>query len=364
MALPDASSASSASSASLILTHPSADEQMRHLLTVPLARDGGISQWILTDSAVPLAERPVLSSCETLRKRALVRGRDGQVRDVWAHGVASGFTYPEFRCRGYASKMLALFGERLARQEAEKAGEAAFSVLFSDIGKKYYAALGWMPYESAHLSFPVKPTTAAAEPSNAVKPILDADLPAIAQLDEELLRKKLSGAPADPAKTRVAIIPDLDTLQWHLARQAFMSNHLFSKAPTVHGASYTPPGASGSRVWGYWARIQHGGKGRPEINVLNFLRFVVEDDGASDGELSKAIRAIVGVAQHEAKEWLCTKINMWNPNERTKKLIADMKDLEAQYVVRESDSIPSLRWFGDGSVADVEWVANEKYEWC
>ena len=98
--------------------------------------------------------------------------------------------------------------------------------------------------------------------------------------------------------------------------------------------------------------------------MLSFLRFVVEDDRISDDELSKAIRAIVRVAQTEAEEWLCTKITMWNPDERTEKLVANMKDLEAQYVVRESDSIPSLRWLGDGGVADVEWVANEKYEWC
>lgn len=376
----------SVSSPSLILAHPSPDEQIRtwththpswgpsytlqayldreeHLLTVPLARDGGISQWILTDSAAPEAERPVLSSCETLRKRALVRGRDGRVRDVWAHGVASVFTYPEFRRQGYANRMLELFGERLAQQEADRAGSAAFSVLFSDIGKKYYAALGWMPYESAHLSFPVKPTTTPAEQSGVVTLIRDADLPSITRVDEQLLRSKLSSAPADPAKTRVAIVPDLDTLQWHLARQTFMSNHLFSKAPTVHGAIYKSPGAPSSRVWGYWARTQSGGKESPEKNVLSFLRFVVEDDRISDDELSKAIRAIVRVAQTEAEEWLCTKITMWNPDERTKKLVANMKDLEAQYVVRESDSIPSLRWLGDG-VADVEWVANEKYEWC
>ena len=374
-------------SPSLILTHPSHDEQIRtwthnhpswgpsytvqtyiereqHLLTAPLARDGGISQWILTDSAVPKAERPVLSSCETLRKRALVRHRDGQVHDVWAHGIASVFTYSEFRRQGYANRMLSLLGDMLAKEEADTTGEATFSVLFSDIGKTYYAALGWMPYESSHLFFPVKPTTAPAEPSGPVKPIFDADLPSITQHDEHLLRKKLSSAPADPAKTRVAIIPDLDTLQWHLARQTFMSNHLFGKAPTVHGAIYTPPADPNARVWGYWACDQSGGKEHPEKNTLNFLRFVVEDDSISDEELSRAIRSIVGVAQTEAKEWLCSNITMWNPDERTKKLVVDMMDFEAQYVVRESDSIPSLRWLGDDDVANVEWVANEKYEWC
>ena len=61
---------------------------------------------------------------------------------------------------------------------------------------------------------------------------------------------------------------------------------------------------------------------------------------------------------------MCSRVDMWNPDERTKRLIVQMEDLKAQYVVREEDSITGLRWFGDGSVQDVEWVANERYEWC
>lgn len=336
----------------------------RMLLGAPLARDGGMTQWILTDVGGAAHRRPVLASCETLRKRALVRdGADGVVRDVWAHGVASVFTYPEFRRRGYARRMLALLAERLAAQEAVAPGDAAFSVLFSDIGSEFYARLGWLPYQSTHLSLPVGPASPSPSPP-ASTPILDAALAALAEADERILRGQISRPPSDPAKTRVAVLPDLDTLRWHFAREAFMSSHLFDASPTVHGAIYTLPGAPDSRVWGLWMRNQSGGKDHVDKNTLDFLRFVVEDDAMADEELSKAIRAIVGHARHEARKWLCTSMILWNPHERVKGLVDAMADLEARFVVRDNDSIASLLWLGPNAAAGVDWVANEKFEWC
>ncbi|KYK59168.1 hypothetical protein DCS_00298 [Drechmeria coniospora] len=347
-------------------------ERERHLLDVPLARDGGITQWILTDPSLSHADdqRPVLSSCETLRKAAFVRGADGVVQRVWAHGVASVFTYPEFRSQGYARTMLELITQRLTREESELPGDAAFSILFSDIGKTYYAALGWKPYESAHLSLPVMATNTTTGDDSASRTALtlitDDNLPALAARDEELLHQKLSRPPHDPSKTRVAIIPDLDTFQWHFAREVHMCQHHFSRAPTVHGAIYTPPGGAsdGQRVWAVWSSTQNGGKEKPEKNVMYILRFVVEDQRISDEELSVAFKNIVNVAKREAREWLCTSIDMWNPDERIKALVSGMADLQAKLVVRENDNIPSLRWLGDASASDIEWLANERFEWC
>lgn len=382
----------SASSASLILTHPRPDEQKVtwsyshpewghgltqqgyldrevYLLTIPLARDGGMTQWILTDSAVPEAERPVLASCETLKKRALVRGKDGIVRDVWAHGVASVFTYKGFRGKGYAGRMMAMLGEHLAAVQSET-GEAVFSILFSDIGKSFYAKSGWMPMESTHLEFLVRPPTVdnliIAEADPTIITITDDDLSTISALDEKLLRKRISTPnTTNPSKTRVAIIPNLDTFQWHYCREDFMCNHTFSRKPTIRGALFTSPSSPSSRVWALWTRVHYGGLEKLEENRLHFLRLVVEDeDSISDVDLERAIKSILAVAQKEAVEWQIAKLDMWNPSDRVRKLVEETKELDGQYVVREKDSITSLKWFGDGSVEDVDWVANEKYEWC
>ncbi|KJZ79169.1 hypothetical protein HIM_01320 [Hirsutella minnesotensis 3608] len=251
--------------------------------------------------------------------------------------------------------------EMLAARLAEQ--DAAFSVLFSDIGKAFYGRLGWTPYESTHLAFPVP--AAAASPSPAARPILDADVEALARRDEELLRTRLCAPAHDPAKTRVAVVPDLDTLQWHFAREALMSTHLFSETPTVRGAVYTPADAPrGARVWAYWVRNQAGGTHDTSKNVVEFLRLVVEDEAVSDAVLGDAIAAIASLAQAEARQWRCTTMKLWNPGERVERLVASMSHLNAQLVVRESDSITSLRWLGSEHVAGIDWVANEKFEWC
>ncbi|UNI13400.1 hypothetical protein JDV02_000148 [Purpureocillium takamizusanense] len=392
-----ASSSALADDAGFVLTHPDADEQVRtwththpfwgpsypldvylarerELLTVPLARDGGMAN----------RRRPVLSSCETLRKRALVRAPgESTARDVYAHGVASVFTYPESRRQGHAARMLDLLGRKLADDEARRPGDAAFSVLFSDIGKTFYAGLGWAPFESTHLSLPAAAavgspgkdaaTAAASARGELTKtktaatttPITDENLEPLVALDEKLLRERiaLDDAARPTTKTRVAILPDMNHMRWHFTREAFMSTHHLGRAPAVHGALYTNP-SDGSRVWAIWARVHSGGTTDLAKNVLYIQRSVVENPGISDSDLTRAWRAILEAARAEAHEWMCTRVDMWNPDERTRRLIIEMDDLHVKHIIREEDSIASLRWFGDGSVQDIEWVANERYEWC
>ncbi|CCE31255.1 uncharacterized protein CPUR_05106 [Claviceps purpurea 20.1] len=359
------------------------------LQELSLARDGGLTVWALTQNTdanddnsnnnnnnsyntddAP-AGRPILSSLETYRKRAIVRGTDGIVRDVTAHGVASVFTPPHHRRKGYSSKMLSLLGDELARQEAQQPGSAGFSVLFSDVGKTFYAQHQWMPFPSTHLSFSVDLSTSTStttSTSNTIDDhltlITDDNLPKIAQLDEQTLRQKLSRPPQSPHTIRVALLPDLPTYEWHFARAAFQARHLFGKTPSLHGALYTPPERPHSRVWMLWNHSLSGGPDSPEKNVLNVLHLALEDHDIPDRDLVTGLEAIMGVAQAQAQEWLCAKIEMWNPDERVKELMGRATKLPSELVVRETASIASLRWYGEGGVMDVEWVDNEKFEWC
>ncbi|EGX96239.1 GNAT family acetyltransferase, putative [Cordyceps militaris CM01] len=340
------------------------------LLTTALARDGGLTPWILTDAAS--GPRRILSSCETLRKRAVVARPDGTLTDVTAHGVASVFTEPACRSRGYAGRMMALLGEELARREQTDPGAAAFSVLFSDIGPTFYANHQWMPVGNTHLEFPV----AAEPPSSTVPPahiteLGDGHLAALAARDEQLLRAQLGTPFADSSSTtvRAAILPDLATLRWQYRREDHMLRHFLGRAPRVRGALYTPPpGGSERRVWGLWARSRYGGgaDGDPVVTVLHFLRLVVEDEAATaDEALAEALAGIMAVARREAAEASCRRIEMWNPSERVRAAFRDrLPQLEGKVVERDTSNLASLRWFGAGSVDNVEWVANERFEWC
>ncbi|KAL6886380.1 hypothetical protein HDV57DRAFT_388200 [Trichoderma longibrachiatum] len=354
------------------LTVPAYLEREEYLLSIPLARNGGITNWILTDtSSAPVSdkdgeERPVLAACETLRKRALVRdpsSSDGAPRDVWAYGVASVFTNKAFRGRGYAGKMMELLRGYMAGQHRET-GEPAFSVLFSDIGKTFYAKHGWIPLENTQIEYRVRENPPEVDTASNVMLLGEERIAELAESDEELLRKEMAKPNSeDPAKIRVAVIPDLDALQWHFYREAFICNASFGRKPSVHGALYTSP-STGSRVWAWFERNHYGGPEKPEKNLLSFLRFVIEDENIPDEELSEAVVGIFRAAEKEAKDWKCSKVEIWNPNARVRKAAEAAAEFQTTFVVREDKNLASLNWFGEGSAEDLDWVANERFEWC
>ncbi|KPM40023.1 hypothetical protein AK830_g6538 [Neonectria ditissima] len=330
-----------------------------YLLDSPLARNGGLTAWMLTDGSLAPDSRPILSSFESYKKRAIVAGKDGVVREVTSHGVASVFTFTQCRGKGYARKMMALFAQELRAAQDKRDGDAAFSVLWSDIGKEFYNSVGWKPFQSTYLEFPI--TKALVPQDGDLKLVSFEDLPSLAAQDEKLLRNMIS---TNSSKTRAVVLPDLDTLQWHLIREDAMCKYIFSRTPSARGAIYTPSDAPNSRVWAIWTRAFYGGIAKPEKNTLYFIRLVIENEDISDEELAKGLKAIVSVAQKEAPEWLCTKAEIWNPTDRVKEVAAGIEELGAQFKVRENDNLASLQWFGHGTVDEVDWVASEKYAWC
>ncbi|KAL2141424.1 hypothetical protein VTI28DRAFT_2424 [Corynascus sepedonium] len=362
------------------LTEPDYVAREAYLTTVPLARDGGITHWILTVASLPPDRRPILSSCESLRKRAISCRRraaggggddddpDGgkgvadveiEVVEGVAHGIGSVFTEPAYRGKGYASRMMKEVGERLRAWQ----GQSLFSVLYSDIGKSFYARHGWPAYESLHVSF--KPAVVESAGDNErTKQVARAigyhELAELCAVDEKLLRADLARRCRGDSKTHVAILPELDAMLWHLMREDYMTKSIFGKTPTVRGAVVGEPG---KRVWAVWTRGYYGGLKKPEGNVLHVLRVVVEDPEQPDEELVEGFRSIVQMAQHEAAEWKTQDVQVWNPPSKLKSLVQKC-GIKSEFVVREKDSIASLRWYGNEPAAEVDWVANEKYAWC
>ncbi|KAK3898779.1 lysine acetyltransferase [Staphylotrichum tortipilum] len=343
-----------------------------YLTTVPLARDGGITHWILTVAGLPAGERPILSSCESLRKRA-VYCDGGKVVEGVAHGIGSVFTEEGYRGRGYASRMMREVAGRLRGWQAGRGvvggegdedgvarGRVLFSVLYSDIGKSFYAKHGWEPFESCHVAF--EPAAGKTEGGGIARPIGYHELAELCAVDERLLRAELSrgGGGRGRKKTRVAVLPELDALLWHLMREDYMTKCIFGKTPTVRGAVAGEPGR---RVWAVWMRGYYGGLNKDEGNTLHVLRVVVEDAEQADEELVDGFRSIVQMAQGEAAEWKTQDVQVWNPTAKVRGLM-DKCGIEFEVVERDVQSIASLMWYGEGSTDEVEWVANEKYAWC
>lgn len=331
-----------------------------------LTREGGLTPWMLVHQPDINGPRRVLCGCESLNKRALV-AKEGHVEDVICHGVASVFCPAELRGRGYAGRMMTELGKRLKDWQTQEGKPCLFSVLYSDIGKDYYAARGWQPFPSAHITLPA----ATKAPPQHVRKLTWEDLPELCATDEQLLRKQMLDVKTGN-RCVVALIPDYRTLAWHLAREDFVYKEVYGQSPTIKGAMVgdTP----GSRVWAYWMRVEEG----KSSNKLHILRLVVEDESLSDFTAAspetaerlrdtyaaRAIAAILQLAQSEAAHWNVNEVSIWNPTSATL-AAAQTIDPAAAVVHRESDSITSLQWYGSGSSwKEVDWINNEKYGWC
>ncbi|KAL1841328.1 hypothetical protein VTJ49DRAFT_7165 [Mycothermus thermophilus] len=459
-----------ASSPELVLVHPSPAELARtwrhtypswgaalpserdyldreaYLTMAPLGRDGGLTRWILTIRGLPADERPILSSCESLRKRAVValpaakgnkeRRENGfgegkeevVVVDGIAHAIGSVFTEPAYRGRGYASRMMREVGERLRTWQAERTPiitttntppRTLFSILYSDIGKHFYARHGWAAFPSTHVAFkpasitngspsvtnehpisplrngnnnnndrsrvspppsPPSPSPAAAHATRhstaTATPIGYHELAELCATDERLLRADLARRAQIDITAAAAILPDLDAMLWHLMREDFMTKRIFGRTPTVRGAV---AGSPGRRVWAVWMRGYYGCVNDSKAegkNILHILRVVIEDDnnnnndsskggderGEEDEDLVEGFRSIIRLAQREAAAWKTHEVQVWNPPARVGRLVAKC-GIPYEVVERDMSSIPSLMWYGEGETGEVEWVANEKYAW-
>ncbi|KAF2704471.1 hypothetical protein K504DRAFT_472246 [Pleomassaria siparia CBS 279.74] len=346
-----------------------------------LTQNGGITYWILIDTSAkenPLdpqsSVRLPLASCETYRKKALVF-RDGKVQETITHGIGSVFCAHHLRKRGYAQRMMQEVGKALKKHQVKDGEECLFSILFSDIGKKFYAEHGWEPFQSSHVSLP--PAQRATDESlPTVRPLYAGDLEALCKIDEALIRKSLESRTKD-SNIAVALIPDIETIQWHHAREDFVGQELHGRVPEVKGAIVGSE--EGKRVWCYWTRMWYNeDPTQAKGNTLHILRLVIEDEGSSSWEGSglkassatdhkhdAAIAALLALAQQEAVQWKMQDVEAWNPSASTL-AAAKILDPSAKIIDRDVESIASLCWYPphQGRVTEtIDWVGNEKYGW-
>lgn len=328
-------------------------EESAYLLTVPLAKNGGMTMWVLVEKDSSPDQRAILASCESYRKRALVADEGGEIEDVIVHGIASVFCDPKYRGKGYAKVMLGKLASVLKTWQVKEGERCVGSVLYSDIGKKYYSDIGWKAVpNNNYLVF-----AASSSPIlEGVTSLQAEDIGALCQHDEEITRQNLA-APS-VSRTRMTIIPDHDHMLWHHCKEEFVAQRIFGRQPRVKGALVGDPG---HRVWAIWAhRFYSDPEAKPSGNVLYILRLVIEDPGRE--ELMFQLKRVFQAAQAEAKAWNLDVVKIWDPDPRVQRLVRRM-EIEHAIVDRQKDGIGSLLWY-DEEEGRPEWVANEKYAWC
>jgi hypothetical protein len=179
------------------------------------------------------------------------------------------------------------------------------------------------------------------------------------------------------SKVAVALLPNIETIRWHHAREDFVGTELHGKTPKVKGAIVGSE--KGKRIYCFWTRMWYNNNpAEAKGNTLHILRLVREDGswvdtaasrkdgGSSDPSYEASIAALMAAAQREAEEWKMEHVEIWNPSSHTVKAAQRLQP-SAKVVDRDEESIASLQWFPqhDGPVAEkIDWISNEKYAWC
>ncbi|KAL9585468.1 MAG: hypothetical protein Q9212_001501 [Teloschistes hypoglaucus] len=350
-----------------------------HLRTTELNRNGGVTYWILVDTAAATgshAIRRILSSCETTRKQALIAHADGTVKNVICHGIGSVFCHPAYRGRGYAQRMLIELAKILDTWQQNEGDSTDFSVLWSDIGKTFYVRLGWKLYPSTHIALSPKTPVERQESLPNASMLASEDLEELCRTDEAWIRSDLSKPTSSDSCIRVALVPDVKSMQWHHAREEFLALELLGRLPLAKGALTTT--SDGKRAWCIWTRTFGAGE---DENILHILRLVVEGEDTCERQagnapdkgsrheshqpLVGAIASVLGAAQLEASDWGMTSVQFWNPSPLSV-LAAEYLDPLAKIICREDESLTSLRWHKEppSDPTRIDWISNEKYGWC
>jgi GNAT superfamily N-acetyltransferase len=344
-----------------VLPLPQYLEECNLMLHVPLARNGGVTSWVLVDKNAIPDQRAILCYCRSYQKKAVVSDIEGHVQDGIVCAVTAVFCDPNYRRRGYGRRMMVEMAKKLRDWPSER-GNCVGSVLYSDIGRNFYSQIGWIPVsKNTHFEFPA--TTYPKQ--QGVTSLYSADLGTLCKEDEVLMRKDMA-TPSDT--TRLAIIADHDHMLWHHAREEFVFEKVFNRKPALKGVMV---GETGKRVWAIWTHRLYSPPSSEDAsrNMLYILRLVIENgsdamSSIDQMEIKAKLETVIQEAQTEAAKWELAKVKIWNPPPLAEKLIGWM-GIECKRVERENDSVASLLWYGEGVTGGgVEWVANEKYAWC
>ncbi|KAL0949470.1 hypothetical protein HGRIS_009523 [Hohenbuehelia grisea] len=302
-------------------------------------RDGNCKYWVLHRRGAP---EDIISSCESALKPALIADADG-VREAQGYGIASVFTNPVYRGQGMAGFML-----RELQAFMDKTSEC--SVLYSDIGRTYYANLGWTVYPSSQATFTLEAASGYKEPQG-VRYLSQDEVELLCAKDSDAVAKEFANLGKD-GTTHVTFLPSFAQVDNHFTKEDFIAKTLMRPEVRRRGA-ITEDG----KAWVYW------------YHDLRAKDLKIQRIACADSEdKARDIGRLLGAALAEAEEWGLQKISVWNSKDYDKAAILAVVDSSAggvrvAFEERMDSSVCSFRW-KDGQERTTIWDNNEYYAWC
>lgn len=302
-------------------------------------------------------------------------------RHVTAFGIASVYTHPSQRKKGYATKMLQLLHWVLAplpidtfpsewgvpptRPENRGFGEAAFSVLYSDVGPDIYAACGPRPGEPGWVV--QNPTSTVWDVDRILQTVdstkdTESDLTWTWLDDKQLLdawkvdaERFIAESFSNPSAVNCAFLPDQGVAQFQIDRTKEWWSRL-NPPPThwgleVSSKSDTAKSTISFSAWTLEVRAEAAKDKKMLITRLYF-----PSGPGSDGIFPQILAKWAQVAS----QFGISQIEVWNLPTHL---------VESQAVVEtggrtfeRSDHLSSFIWYGQdpNEKENVRWIHNEK----
>lgn len=295
------------------------------------------------------------------------------MQEVTCYGVASVFTPPHKRGKGYASHMMRLLhwvtstsGYNLPHFPAEwgapppvieEAGNGLFSILYSAVGDAFYKESGpgieksggWETRRpiSTTWEVPVQEEVEQDSTDNKWTWLKYGDLDTFWEKDVQLIRRMMVNLPESN--------PDYHTERptafvTYLPDEGVGSFHIFRSMCAVDGIVSMD-------IWGIEKKESHPDqptyatwtvdtKPLPPVLVITRL-------SAAEADFPALIKTIQEIARKNG----IRKMEAWNIPSY---LLGAVAKTGGKTFARRK-SLPALKWYGEGETTDIELVCNEKY---
>ncbi|KAJ2934512.1 hypothetical protein H1R20_g2580, partial [Candolleomyces eurysporus] len=291
------------------------------------------------------------------------------------YGIASVYTPPEKRRKGYAKHMMSLlhwvlgpassfpsaFPEVWGQPPAvpEGFGSGIVSVLYSDIGPTFYKASGPAPGVDG---WTVDPYTVSTWD---VKAVLERTKDEVGKdqwtllnkeqtkewwnQDSELILREVPSKPQSSTSIAFTFLPRKGVAEFLHRRIEWFVNSM-ERPPPYYGALLSAPGPSdgepSSDAFASWTFELYPGS--PKTLLITRLRCPKEE----------LLRSLLGRIAEYASDLEIERIQVRNlPGE----LNVAGEEIGGA-TVHPEDHLPSVKWYRSGPIA--EWLYNEKFAWC
>lgn len=305
------------------------------------------------------------------RRKGLAKTPDAnEAEEVFGYGVASVYTPPQNRGKGYARHMMSLLHWVLAPRadlpqfpqrwgppppEVAGCGNARFSALYSDIGPDFYKlcgpdedSLGWVVREPVGTVWQVPEDVSTIEFLDSTLPVewLDEEgCKAIWEQDVQLMREDMKKTSS--ARTLFTFLPNEGTGPFLQRRAVFFLYNQQRPIPSKWGVILHPNGAELS----------------DKDHSPTFATWTLEVDPGATTLILTRLRAtrdtfpqLLANVLLAARECDMDRVDVWN----LPKDLEDLAHLLKGKTEARDEHLNAFKWYGKERSEDVEWLYNEK----